>query len=226
MVIAVLAGTLGLVGCGDDATNGTAGAGGSAGSGGTAGGGGGVPTCESTACILCPEEALGPNGFLFGDLNIPLVFTAVPQGPVVQGGTVTIDVAGRTQISDLPVPVSANVEAGSTTTYIATTGGDGTLDIPIPEQTLMGTDLDLDAGSGSGPFDVDADATELVIRLNSAVINIEVTSPLPLSLTIDASDSGGCSVVGNGVSIPVSGAGGAGGGGGGGGGAGGAGGGG
>jgi hypothetical protein len=209
MVIAVLAGTLGLVGCGDDA-------------GGEGGGGGMVPpTCESPACILCPAEALGPNGALFGDLNVPLEFTAEPQGPVVQGGTVTIDVAGRTQISDLPVPVSATVEAGSTTTYIATTGGDGTLDIPIPEQDVMGTDLDIDAGSGSGPFNVDADATELVIGLNSAVIIIEVTSPAPLSLTIDASDSGDCSVVGNGVSIPVSGAGGGGGGGGGAGGAGG-----
>jgi hypothetical protein len=138
VVMGLLAGMLGLVGCSEDA-------GGTGGTGGGGGGGGTVaPTCDSTACILCPEEALGPNGFLFGDLNVPLDFTAVPQGPVVQGGTVTIEVAGRTQISDLPVPVVATVVggaggaggAGSTTTYIATTGGDGTLEIPIPEQTL------------------------------------------------------------------------------------------
>jgi hypothetical protein len=212
VVVGVLAGTLGLVGCSEDA-------GGTGGTGGTV-----APTCESTACILCPAEALGPNGAVFGDLNVPLVFTAVPQGPVVQGGTVTIEVAGSTQISDLPVPVEATVVggaggaggAGSTTTYIATTGGDGTLEIPIPQQMIMGTDLKINAGSGSGPFDVDDDATELVIGLNSAVINIKVTSPAPLDLRLDASDTGDCSVVGNGVSIPVSGGGGAGGAGGGG----------
>jgi len=102
----------------------------------------------------------------------------------------------------------ATVNEVSTTIYMATTGRSGTLDIPIPEQTLMGTDLIINAGSGSGPFVADADATELVIELNSAVIDISVTSPAPISLKLDASANGDCTVVGDGVTIPVSGAGG------------------
>ena len=71
-------------------------------------------------------------------------------------------------------------------------------------QTVMGTDLMIDAGSGSGDFDVDADATELVIQLTSALIDIQVTSPAMLSLTLDASEGGDCSVLGDGVTIAVS----------------------
>jgi len=46
--------------------------------GGNGGSGGEAPTCDSTACILCPASALGPSGEVFGDLNVPLNFTAVP----------------------------------------------------------------------------------------------------------------------------------------------------
>ena len=128
----------------------------------------------------------------------------MPQGDVVQGGTVTIDVAATTEVSGLPVSVTAMVGASSTSTYTATSGGAGSLEIPIPEQTLMGTDLMIDAGSGSGDFDVDTNATELVVQLTSALIDIQVTSPAMLSLTLDASESGDCSVLGDGVTIAVS----------------------
>ena len=69
-MIALLAGTLGVIGCGDDATNpaGSGGSGGSAGSGGTAGSGvtagsgggtagtgGGGSECDRTAAEVCAE---------------------------------------------------------------------------------------------------------------------------------------------------------------------------
>jgi len=200
-LIALLGGALTAFGCGDSSS--TTGAGGvEGGSGGE--GGSGVPSCEATACIFCPADALGPNGTLFGDINVPVDFTAIPQGDVVQGGTVTIDVAATTEVSGLPVSVTAMVGASSTSTYSATSGGAGSLVISIPEQTIMGTDLMIDAGSGSGDFEVDADATELVVQLTSALIDLQVTMPLPLSLTLDASESGDCSVLGDGVTIAVS----------------------
>lgn len=148
-------------------------------------------------------ESVATSGALFGDVNVPVNFTAVPQGNVVQGGTVTIDIAATSEVNGLPVSVVATVEAGSTSSYGATSGGAGSLDIPIPEQTVMGTDLIIDAGTGSGDFDVDADATELVIQLTSAVIDLQVTMPASISLTLDASESGDCSVLGDGVTIPV-----------------------
>jgi len=206
-LFALLGGALMAFGC--DSDSGTGGGGTGGGEGGT--GGGGLPSCEATACIFCPAEALGPQGQLFGDINVPVDFTAVPQGDVVQGGTVTIDIAATTEVTGLPVPVTATVGTDSTTTYTATSGGTGSLDIPIPEQALMGTDLMIDAGMGSGDFDVASDANELVIQLTSALIDLEVTSPTTLSLTLDASEGGDCTVTGDGVSIPVSGAGGTGG---------------
>jgi hypothetical protein len=201
-LLALLGGALTAFGCGDSSSTTGPGSGGADGGGGE--GGNGVPSCEATACIFCPAEALGPNGALFGDINVPVNFTAVPQGSVVQGGTVTIDIAATSEVNGLPVPVVATVQAGSTSSYGATSGGAGSLDIPIPEQTVMGTDLVIDAGSGSGDFDVDADATELVIQVTSAFIDLEVTMPVALSLTLDASESGDCSVLGDGVTIAVS----------------------
>jgi hypothetical protein len=200
-LLALLGGALTAFGCGDSSSTtgpGTGGSGGG-GEGGGGEGGSGVPSCEATACIFCPADALGPNGMLFGDINVP-----VNLGNVVQGGTVTIDIAATSEVSGLPVPVVATVEAGSTSSYSATSGGAGSLDIPIPVQTVMGTDLIIDAGTGSGDFDVDADATELVIQITSALIDLQVTMPVALSLTLDASESGDCSVLGDGVTIAVS----------------------
>jgi hypothetical protein len=198
-LLALLGGALTAFGCGDSSSTTGPGAGGGGGEGGS-----GVPSCEATACIFCPADALGPQGSLFGDINVPVDFTAMPQGDVVQGGTVTIDVAATTEVSGLPVSVTAMVGASSTSTYTATSGGAGSLEIPIPEQTLMGSDLMIDAGSGSGDFDVDTNATELVVQLTSALIDIQVTSPAMLSLTLDASEGGDCSVLGDGVTIAVS----------------------
>ena len=212
--IALLGGALMAFGCSDDAssTGGAGGDGGGAGGMGGEGGMGGDPmACDSTACIFCPGSALGPLGGVIGDLNVPIDFTAVAQGDVAQGATVTIDIVATSEIGPLAVPVQATVGATSTTTYEATTGGTGTLMIPIPPQDVSGTDLSLDGGSGSGDFMVEANATELVIRLTSALVDLQVTQPAPLTLNLDASATGGCTVLGEGVSIPVEGTGGAGG---------------
>ena len=213
-LISALAGTRGLVGCSDDggtAGNGGGGTGGTAGDNGGGGNGGSTgDACEAPACIFCPAEALGPQGELIGDLTVPLDYEATPEGDVVQGETATIAFSGETSI-EVPVSVTADVLEGSVLRYAATSGGDGALDVTIPEQTLMGTELTIDAGEGSGDFEVAEDATALVIGVESALIDLLVTSPVEISLLIDASETGDCSILGDGVSIPVSGAGGAGG---------------
>jgi hypothetical protein len=61
-MIALLAGTLGVIGCGDDATNpagsgGSGGSGGSAGTGGTAGSGGSGTAGTGGGGVMCDETA-------------------------------------------------------------------------------------------------------------------------------------------------------------------------
>ncbi len=53
-------------------------------------------------------------------------------------------------------------------------------------------------------FAVDAEATVLVIQVTSALIDLDVTVPVPLTpLTLDASEYGDCTMLGDGVTIPV-----------------------
>lgn len=208
----VLGAALILVGCGDDDSSGSAGTGGDAGSGGTAGtageGGGGPapqdPCADAPACIVCAQEALPPDIALFlpDGLRTPVTFTATPQGDVVQGATATIDVEAEVVVS-LPLPAEGTINAGSTSSYAATAGGSGTIDVPVPEQDLAGQDLVIDGGSGSGEISVALDATELSIGLDSIVLDLSVTEPLMLDILLDASSTGLCSLEGEGVAIRV-----------------------
>ena len=205
-LIALLGSALMAFGCSDDTsdTGGTAGTGGGGGGGGE-GGMGGAPgvTCASNACVFCPADALGTAGAVIGDLLVPIDFTAVPQGDVVQGSTVTVDLSASTEVNDLGIDVGATIVDGSNVVYTATAGGTGMSEIPIPVQTLMGMSLSIDGGSGTGDFDVDAAATDLVIQVTSALIDLQVTSPVNLPLTLDASEGGDCELLGDGVTIPV-----------------------
>ena len=162
------------------------------------------PCFGQTACIVCPKDALPPevHPFSGAGLRVPVDFTATPDGAVVQGGTVSIEVAGRIVVS-IPLSAEASVSLGSTSTYGAVAGGDGALDIVIPEQVVAGDELVIDAGSGSADFTVADDATELVIELGSIVLNLIITSPLEIDLPLDASQTGGCTIEGDGVAIPV-----------------------
>jgi len=202
-------------GCGDDGDS-NGGAGGDAGSGGTAGAGGiggtggtgGIdpndPCLGQPACIVCPQEALPPDvaPLLPEGLRVPVDFTATPEGEVVQGATVSIAIDAEIVVA-LPVPAEGTINEGSTSTYVATVGGDGAADVIIPEQELSGQDLVIDGGTGSGELTVDANATDLVVGLDSVLVDLSVTDPAELELVLDASPSGDCSIEGEGVIIPV-----------------------
>jgi hypothetical protein len=134
---------------------------------------------------------------------VPIAFTAIPDQPLVQGVTESIEVSAVSMLGPLPVSVEVTVSAASTTTYDATTGGSGTVDIPVPAQTVMGTTLIIDSGSGAGDFTPASNGTAMVVRLTSAVLDMTVTSPIQLPLVLDASPTGDCVMLGDGVALPV-----------------------
>ena len=213
-LFALLGGALMAFGCDSDSGTGGAGAGGDGGAGGAGGegGSGGAPgvddPCEgSPSCVFCPADSLDPvlATFLPDGLTAPIIFTAAPTAAPVAGEDVTIDIDAETFIAGLAVAVSLSVTEGGTTTYVATGSAD-TAEIDIPLQTVMGAaneDLVIELGAGSGDFLVDVDATEIVVTLDEALINMAVTAPLPLDLTIDATATGPCELSGPGVTIPV-----------------------
>jgi hypothetical protein len=121
MVIGVLAGTLGLVGCGDDSSTGSGGTGGSAGSGGEGGSGGGEPL---PACSDGPLAETGQtgSGALACVATLPfaltLNFNATPVNPLQQGANdfdlqmaVIIDATTVNEVLDLSPDVVTDVIA-------------------------------------------------------------------------------------------------------------------
>ena len=118
-VIALLTGTLALVGCGDDAVNGTGGTGtggtgatgGAGGAGGGAGGTGGQETCEqdcglgntvpdgaseAAAALTCSlEEAVGVAINVVFDIN----FAGLPTAALVEGEDTTYQLTIETIVS-------------------------------------------------------------------------------------------------------------------------------
>ena len=186
-----------------DGDGGTGGAGGDG--GGTGGTGGTAPPCDGPACLFCPASALDPTvGALFPDgLLLPIDFTAVPDQPLVQGATESVTMSATSFLGPLPVSVVATLSAASNTTYDVVAGGSGTADVPVPVQTVEGTTLMIDAGTGAGAFTPDSDATDVVVRLTSAVFDMTVTDPLTLPLLLDASPTGECVMLGDGVSLMV-----------------------
>lgn len=205
-LVALVGGALVVVGCGGDGGGGAAGAGGTGATGGAGGTGGAPddPCVGQPACIVCTQAVLPPDiaPFLPDGLRAPVDFTATPDGDVVQGETVSIEIAAEVVVA-LPLPAEGDILEGSTSTYVATIGGDGTLDIVIPEQMLAGQNLVIDGGNGSAEINVDSDATELVIGLDSILVYLSVTKPAELELTLDASANGDCSIEGEGVIVPV-----------------------
>lgn len=185
-------------GGGDGGSGGDAGAGGDGGTGGTP-----APTCEDTACLFCPVDTLDPTvGALFPDgLLVPITFTAV--GSQLVDTTLTVDVAATSEVSGLPVSVTATVSDESGTVYSATAGGTGSFPIAVPMQTLMGTTLEINAGAGDGTVEVEGGATEVTVQMTEAVFDIAVTEPISLPLRLDAGLDGDCEMLGDGVVVPL-----------------------
>jgi hypothetical protein len=199
----LLAAAMVVAGCGSD----DGGTGGTSGTGGTAGSGGGTrvddPCAGSAACVVCGADALPQviTAFLPDGIRVPVNITATPEGDVVQGGTASIAVAAEAVLA-IP-PNESSIGGGSVTSFAAISGGEGTLDLMVPEQSWEGENVVVDMGSGTGEFTVDADATELVIQLDTIQVNFMVMTPVEVEVSLDVSDDGLCTLEGDGVSIPV-----------------------
>jgi hypothetical protein len=191
-----------VTGCGSDAA-GISGSSGTGGTGGTAGSGPDDPCVGSAACVICGPEALPQvvTAFLPDGIRVPIEITATPAGDVVQGQTASIEISAEAVLS-IP-PTETLINGGSTAFFVATSGGTGTVELMIPEQTLEGENPVVDVGTGSADFSIDAEATELVIKFDAVLIDISILTPVEVDVTLDVSDDGLCSLEGDGVIIPV-----------------------
>lgn len=196
-----LAAAMVVVGCGDEG-DGTGGTSGTGGVGGTRGGGD-DPCADSSACVVCGADGLPQviTAFLPDGIRVPVNITATPEGDVVQGGTVSIAVAAEAVLA-IP-PNESSIGEGSVASFAAISGGDGTLDVTVPEQNWEGENVVVDMGSGTGEFTVDADATALVIQLDTIQVSFTVMTPVQVDVSLDVSEEGLCTLEGEGVSIPV-----------------------
>lgn len=198
----VLAAAVAAIGCDSDsdATGGTSGTGGASG-----GGGSGVddPCVDSSACVICGADALPQviTAFLPDGIRVPVNITATPEDDVVQGGTVSIMIEAE---AVLAIPENeSSIDGGSVVSFAAVSGGDGTLEVMVPEQSWEGENVVVDMGSGTAEFTVDADASELVIQLDSIQVNFAVMTPVRVEVDLDVSEEGRCTLEGDGVTIPV-----------------------
>ena len=100
-------------------------------------------------------------------------------------------------------PNESSIDGGSVASFAAISGGNGTIDVMVPEQSWEGENVVVDMGSGTGEFTVDADATALVIQLDTVQVNFMVITPVRVDVSLDVSEEGLCTLEGEGVSIPV-----------------------
>ena len=163
-VIALLAGTLALVGCGDDAgdTGGTGATGATGGTGGGAGGmggTGGAPDPLADACMDSTGTPVEGIQYVTCAINDPLELTpSLPvQIKIVPDGTLTAGQPGSACYAsavnlDVGIPVAAEIASGESIVAITGVMGTdsitlpiptGTFDLPaelvFPEETFMGT---------------------------------------------------------------------------------------
>jgi hypothetical protein len=145
VVIAVLTGTLGLVGCGDDSsTAASGGSGGTAGSGGGGGAGGSepAPACDAGPLTTTADTMVG-EGELACVATLPFGLTiklaATPTAPIQAGANefnLQVEVAIDAQTVNSVVDLAQEVTVTSSVTTINATAGDSD---PTP--------FDLDDGS-------------------------------------------------------------------------------
>jgi len=196
VVMAVLTGTLGLMGCGDDSST-TDGSGGTAGSGGGGGAGGAepLPACDAGPLTTTADTMIG-EGELSCVANLPFGLTiklaATPTAPIQAGANefdlqveVAIDAATVNSVVDLAQEVTVN----SSVSTINATAGDSdptpfdledasvpcTLSLVMDQAAVMVTTID----ANSWTLD---DGGTLTLTLEALTELVEaVTIPVELS---------------------------------------------
>ncbi|NNE18342.1 MAG: hypothetical protein HKN10_07690, partial [Myxococcales bacterium] len=132
MVVAVLTGALGLVGCGDDSSTTPGGTGGMAGSGGEGGMGGSepVPTCDSGPLTMTADTMVGEGGLdCVNTIPFGLIIklAATPTAPIQNGSNefeLQVEVAIDAETVNTVVDLAQEVTVTSSVSTINATAGD------------------------------------------------------------------------------------------------------
>ncbi len=203
MVIGVLAGTLGLVGCGDGETiadggnGGTAGSGGSAGSGGEGGTGGTVEACgagESIDESFTTAEGLVDCNAL-GVIDVPIGVVLAAKAEVVDGETeVQVQVQfiiDEDTVGDLGALVQQAL-IGEASADVDDVDGDGNALVNVPAVTPCSVDFTLDSDDNGTPGPVLVTTPVLTsiwtavdgsIVLEAVEMDFAISQPVPLPLS-------------------------------------------
>jgi hypothetical protein len=193
VLIGVLAGALGLVGCGDDATSG----GGTGGAGGTGGTGGSeqLPVCGA-------GESIG-EGFVTGEglvtcngldvITVPITVVLAAHAGVVEGET-DVDVQVQFILSEDTVgdlgSFVQEAEIGESSADVDDSEGGGLVNVPATTPCTVDFSADPDDNGTAGPIVV---TTPVVVATWTAVdgsivieavdMTFAITSPVPLALS-------------------------------------------
>jgi len=216
MVIAVLTGTLGLVGCGDDSSTTPDGTGGTAGSGGGGGMGGSAPLAACSEGPL-PETGQTGTGSLACDatllFDISVSFNATPTATLQAGANtfelqvaVAIDAATVNEV----IGLAAGVDVTDARATIDATLGDldptpvEVVDEGVPCSLTFAADTDavIATTMSEGTWNLD-DGGTLELTLDSLTQAVEALG-LPVVLTTEGGDEATCEFVGDMPSVQFS----------------------
>lgn len=195
MMVGVLAGTLGMLGCGSDDTA-TGGSGGTGGTGGT--GGGGDVICGEGQSID-PSFTTGTgsvecDGLGVVQVPIEVVLAAKPMGDVSPSEATDFDVQIQFIIDEDTVGTLGNfvqvAEIGAASADVANSAGDGTVNVPAQTPCLSDFTGDTDDNGTPGPVvvttPVEAGAWTAVdgsVVLEATEMTFTIISPVPLTLS-------------------------------------------
>jgi len=204
LIIGVLAGALGLVGCGDSGstggTGGTAGSGGSGGSGGSAGSGGTVPVCgegESIDESFTTDEGL-VNCDGLGVIDVPIGVVLAAKADVIDGET-DVDVQAQFIIDeDTVAALGALVQEaliGESSADVADSEGDGVVNVPATVPCSLDFTADSNDSGNAGPVVVTTPvqtaawtAIDGSIVVEAVEMTFAITAPVPLTLSTAGTD--------------------------------------
>jgi hypothetical protein len=208
LLIGVLAGTLGLIGCSDDDDGGSAGSGGSAGTGGAAGGGGdpGLPDCprDGDAGTACGEGEAVDDTYTtssgsvtcdgLGVVTVPIEVVLAAKSDAIDGET---DVDARIQlilseetVADLGELVQTAVIGEASGDVDEVGGSDGRIRVCATAPCSVDFTADPDDNGAAGPIVVTTPAEvgtwtavdgSIVLEVTDITFVIDMPVPLPLS---------------------------------------------
>ena len=190
VMLAVLSGTLGLVGCGDDASTSVGGSGGSGGTAGTGGtGGSGLEACGADETLdetfTTAEGSVSCDGLGVVTVPIGVVLAAKPMGDIT--GDVDFDVQVQFIIDEATVGMLGGLvqtaEIDESSADLADAEGNGTVNVPATVPCSVdftgGEAITVTTPATTGTWT----AADGSIVLEAADMTFSIAMPVPLGLS-------------------------------------------